>query len=818
MTNKEHALEKIKELSVKYLEILIDQGDPNEKYKYEAINHFQENWNIDSSDFYSMFKQSFAKKSNLFFQNSYGFIEKAAQHFPFEVRAMFKNLYDNSIDLESRIKQFQHSSDELLPQLKTLIGKDNFSSQQDERTISVYLAFKYPDKYILYKSDYYENLCATTSIVKAKTGSKFVHLQVMVDEIVNSNILSSAEFEVEYRKHYPIQKWDDTLLKIQNILYVVYRDRKDNLIDQKLINILYSLGEKRAFDLYKVLDKLRKHIKIDSTSPQLVYGLRDDENIISITIGQRYCLSLKLMNKQWKWGFISSKKLNHWYQDYDGNPKAYYNYSADFLDLENQLDDILATSKKEFERVQTKSGYTKYNNRDFKKSAFDLEFRKDLFSIAFNTEKPADMTNSNTIQPLNQILYGAPGTGKTYKLKSDYFNQFSEKISLNIEKYYSELAINLTWWEVITIILLQNNNLKVKEIASHPLLKEKALLSKNNNVNQMIWAMLQRRTKDNCEFVKFEKREFPQIFSKNIDSIWSIDEKMVENEVPELFEIYLKIKNYQSEEKDEKRYVFTTFHQSMSYEDFIEGIKPIKNDDIDSNEISYDVVDGLFKLICNKAESDPENKYAIFIDEINRGNVSAIFGELITLLEDDKRLGAKNEIKVTLPYSKKEFGVPNNLYVIGTMNTADRSVEALDTALRRRFYFTEMQPNAELLSTITFSDVDLKSLLNTINHRIELLIDKNHQIGHAYFIDIENLEDLKLTFKNKIIPLLEEYFYGDFGKIGLVLGDNFIQEVKIKTEFANFYYEDKDLLQEKKVWKFTNSETWNLDSFKSVYE
>ena len=154
------------------------------------------------------------------------------------------------------------------------------------------------------------------------------------------------------------------------------------------------------------------------------------------------------------------------------------------------------------------------------------------------------------------------------------------------------------------------------------------------------------------------------------------------------------------------------------------------------------------------------------------------------------------------------------------MNTADRSVEALDTALRRRFSFVEMQPDPEILSDEKYEkykDVDLKELLKTINKRIEVLIDKDHQIGHSYFIGIQGLEDLKRTFKDKIIPLLEEYFYGDFGKIGLVLGEKFIESVENKTVFPkNFEYE-KDFLEDKKIYHFTSSKDWDEDAFKSIY-
>ena len=233
---------------------------------------------------------------------------------------------------------------------------------------------------------------------------------------------------------------------------------------------------------------------------------------------------------------------------------------------------------------------------------------------------------------------------------------------------------------------------------------------------------------------------------------------------------------------------FITFHQSYSYEEFIEGIRP----NLDHGNLTYILEPGVFKKISETARRNPDNNHVIIIDEINRGNISKIFGELITLIEPSKRLFTENDEhpkQVTLPYSKKLFGVPKNLYILGTMNTADKSIALLDSALRRRFSFTEMLPNSELVGqTITIDEIDIKLLFETINSRIEFLIDKDHTIGHSYFLKIKDnqtVEGLALIFKNEIIPLLTEYFYGDFEKIRLVLGENKDWKSKSKIEFFN---------------------------------
>lgn len=329
-----------------------------------------------------------------------------------------------------------------------------------------------------------------------------------------------------------------------------------------------------------------------------------------------------------------------------------------------------------------------------------------------------------------------------------------------------------------------------------------------------------------------------------IQPTWKTDfenQKNNQNGITEIRDYALQLFN---KYKEDGQIVFTTFHQSLSYEEFIEGIKPIpRTEDIVATHnnatsptpgatqfgegtttfenlkmMQYEVRPGIFKQLCEKAKNDAavsqtmlsreaegftettsiiKQPYVLIIDEINRGNVSQIFGELITLIEEDKRLGNKEEMTVKLPYSSsvdpdaEPFGVPNNLYIIGTMNTADRSVEALDTALRRRFEFKEMMPDSNLVTSIIQLDSQkfkLKDIMDKINERIRVLKDREHQIGHSYFMKCEDPDDLKKVFKNKIVPLLQEYFYGNYAYIGLVLGKGFVKIDKKATEvqFADF--------------------------------
>jgi hypothetical protein len=241
----------------------------------------------------------------------------------------------------------------------------------------------------------------------------------------------------------------------------------------------------------------------------------------------------------------------------------------------------------------------------------------------------------------------------------------------------------------------------------------------------------------------------------------------------ELREKYPPVGNAPAEELS--RIETVTFHQSYSYEEFVEGIRPVLDSD-DAGDIRYEIKDGIFKALCQRASLHPEIRFALLIDEINRGNVSKIFGELITLIEPDKRQNAGSACSVTLPYSRTEFSVPQNLDIYGTMNTADRSLALMDTALRRRFSFVHVGPNysSSVWREATVIDgVDLIKLLQTINLRITYYLDADHVIGHAYLMKCRTLSDVGRAFRDKILPLLEEYFLSDLEAARKILGDDF---------------------------------------------
>lgn len=281
-------------------------------------------------------------------------------------------------------------------------------------------------------------------------------------------------------------------------------------------------------------------------------------------------------------------------------------------------------------------------------------------------------------------------------------------------------------------------------------------------------------------------------------------------------EDYEEVKKRFDKYSESGRIKFTTFHQSYSYEEFVEGIRPVIVDKYGKESTSahsetsvvYRVYDGVFKTFCERAKKNPHIKYVAVIDEINRGNISKIFGELITLIEDSKR-----GMSVTLPFSQKEFTVPPNVYLLGTMNTADRSIAMLDTALRRRFDFTEMMPVPELLGMC--GEVNLREMLTAINQRIEYYYDREHTIGHAYFMtrdgSVSTLDELRHIFAGKVIPLLQEYFFDDYDKIKLVLND---ENTFIESHQPKYI---KVFDSEQNIYRIADKDKWTEEDFINIY-
>ena len=411
-------------------------------------------------------------------------------------------------------------------------------------------------------------------------------------------------------------------------------------------------------------------------------------------------------------------------------------------------------------------------------------------------------------QAVNRIYYGPPGTGKTYKLSKLLKREYEQAMTSVSNEEWGRQFINehiagLTWWEGAAAALYDlGGKAKVGQLFDHPFIEAiAATKGRNKNVRNTLWGTLQHHTVNESKTVNTALRLAPAVFDKTADSVWQFAGDWQETGA----DLIEAVKSYQAGPKPlgaVQRFSFVTFHQSYGYEEFVEGLRPVLDSDTETGEIQYEIRSGVFKDLCRRARLDPEQRFAMVIDEINRGNISKILGELITLIEPDKREGAENAVSVTLPYSGERFSVPANVDIIGTMNTADRSLALLDTALRRRFEFVPVMPDArdesgaplhDLRVTLGEQVIDIPRMLSAINQRVEALYDRDHCIGHAYFTPLAKVPDgderlvaLQQVFSTRILPLLEEYFFEDWQKIRLVLADN------QKLEPARFVIESSD--------------------------
>ncbi len=484
--------------------------------------------------------------------------------------------------------------------------------------------------------------------------------------------------------------------------------------------------------------------------------------------------------------------------------------------------------------------------------------------------------------PLNQILYGPPGTGKTYHtidkaleiLGYVEWNESEKKFELNekaLEKLKGLPFDTGTMSERDKKKALFDKFMEQGQIGF-------VTFHQSYGYEDFVEGIRPRLSGENDESQVSEKMEYEirdGIFkrmckaSKNYENSQKTKEQIKQDmEFDDLIKAYV---DYVREQCDKEKYISlkdkhidtekkivgvlsyntgnfsfiaTEFDTNKVYltKDKIESnYEKFKNNEIKSwgniigidDEYTKKLYFSLLKRLKefenkkheNFTESNTENidnrlkPYILIIDEINRGNISKILGELITLLERSKRKGEKEALEVTLPYSQEPFSVPNNLYIIGTMNTADRSIALLDTALRRRFEFIEMMPDSSKLEKISCDDgeIDLKELLKAMNNRIEFLLDRERTIGHAFFIDVKNLNDLQAVFKNKILPLLQEYFYDDYAKINAVLSDNGMLESKTMRDME-ISLSDDFVDTDKRVWKITDSSQWKWWNFQKIYD
>jgi hypothetical protein len=461
-----------------------------------------------------------------------------------------------------------------------------------------------------------------------------------------------------------------------------------------------------------------------------------------------------------------------------------------------------------------------------------------LNQSAFGYAYPRNGGTSKSMQETrfatNLILYGPPGTGKTYWLQRKFEEYTDAPSVVDRDTWMQELVANYGWRPVIVAALNElKHPARAPEIRDHPLIQAKRTQRRRTgSVQGTVWGYLQEHTPESVTTVKSSVRRPPFVFSKRETGEWELipEWEEIDEEAAEL--VRLLRAGPGGAPESIRRYHVVTFHPSFGYEDFVRGIRPVST--AEDQTTQFRMVDGVFKRICDQARQNPTKRYALFIDEINRANIAKVFGELITLIEPDKRVVFDEKgvllsgMTVQLPGAddaegaEPPFGVPANLDIYGTMNTADRSIALLDTALRRRFQFQEMLPNYSLLDR-DIERVHLGKLLERVNDRLEYLLDRDHRIGHAYLMPARTLEDLRKIFRAQIIPLLQEYFFDNYARVALVLTTSSQAPQFLRREALSqkgfFPTTPGDGVPEDRVrLTLTGDETWTEETFRGIYE
>ncbi len=509
---------------------------------------------------------------------------------------------------------------------------------------------------------------------------------------------------------------------------------------------------------------------------------------------------------------------------------------------------------------------------------------KDDFKII----KDYNMMKNNT--PLNQILYGSPGTGKTYHTIDKALEILGENLESRDEKK-AKFDEYVKDGQIVFITFHQSYGYEEFVEGIKPMINNEANSQEiQYEIKDGIFKDICNRALENYENSNLnteelrEKIKLREKVEKFLNRLLETNEPISKTKGGNFFinsfnnntiEIYSEdVERFDGIFKLSLSTFITLLKSNIEFNSAVEMFKKVFDRDYADRTHTYyfNLVNkfkeyekqAVLKTEDNKISSNSLNSYIIIIDEINRGNVSKIFGELITLIEPSKRIGESEELKVTLPYSGKKFGVPKNVYILGTMNTADRSITSLDTALRRRFEFVEMMPDPDLLKNVFIcKDVEnpnkdedylgddaktegfaeiLQNILISINKRIEFLLDREKTIGHAFFMSeavkfnkdnwckpdeyeedwyVLSISKLKSIFQNKIIPLLQEYFYNDYALISAVLNDNgMIEKCEKDDKYLQKIKNLDNVDSEKIIYNIASfdNKIWNdIKTYQAIY-
>lgn len=827
--NNDPIKEKIKEVVSDYT-LNFQTVNADERYKWEAIGHYKKHWNIDADDFSAMYGEAFKKANNLLAAGMYypyKMIVSFADNDPEKVRSLFVLLYDESIPLADRYTKFRAGCEELLTAYRESNPSHSkaMNHYQDLHAVSVYLAFEYPEVYYIYKFKVYKGFRERIGFPEDNIANKSE-----VRKLENYNTMCDTVLSVITQ--------DDNLLSMsaERLDDTCYQDEAHHLLAMDIVyfgskNLGSESKEQIVSDYWPSSEEYDPHI--DKATWLIVLNDSSVTSVENLTM-------LKMILEQG--GESTCANLAECY----GNIQNYYNKlgSSYGEKVKNKLNcpDCIYGDKIRYYPIPfvgrdvVENGAKRYSwkLRDELKAALE---EMDLSNI--------EISNNETVTdvPKNTILYGPPGTGKTYntviyavaivegKPLSTIREENYDDVLDRYNEYKANELIEFTTFhqsygyeEFIEGIkpVMQNDDDEQTDIqyeiasglfknfcdkAGRPVLKQQKVNIGLNN-SPTIWKVSLEGTGDNPTREECLENNHIRVgydsYGENISSDTNFTDggKTVVNAFIYKMRIGdVVLSCYSSTTVDAIGVVtgdyewhdeFNRYKRLRKVNWIVKGIREditaINNGSTLTLSSVYklnialaDVMDIISKNASTTTEASEKKKnYVFIIDEINRGNISKIFGELITLIEPTKRIGQAEGMKARLPYSQKSFGVPDNVYLIGTMNTAGRSIATIDTALRRRFKFKEMMPDADVLDGVNVEDLSIKEMLLRMNNKISILYDREHTIGHAYFVPLRanpTIETLASIFSDNIIPLLQEYFFDDYEKIRLVLGDNNKQSV-----------------------------------------
>ena len=857
----------------------------NEKYKWIAVKHFQDNWDIDAPDFLEMFTRATAKTENLLAAMNYfprGMIMAFCKVAPEEVRNMFRDLFDESKSVVTRVETFIKESERLRVKYKP---EDDWKAHyQNTNSVTTYLWLRYPDKYYIYK--YSECKAVASELDNSYKPTKGAKPETLLGSIklydeIAEYLATDSELVSMLRDSLDDTCYPDTTLRTLAIdvgFYIsrYYRD-KDN--------------KKDLSGWWPSLDEYNPNLTKDDWK----------KYILEIEKPGHPCPMTMLKAMMEIGGEASCKKL---VKEFGGTTSGYIGCAVNLGKRVKKYFNLPPCMDGDKERYFPfpffgKEFYDEEGHQyvyKIRPELFEALKEIDLSDVSpyYDEEDDEDMKSNIT---KNTILYGPPGTGKTYNTvcyavaivenknleeimakaseEGGYYEVFSR-----YNEYKSQGLIEFTTFhqsygyeefiegiKPVTDSADEEDQTDIKYDIVDGIFKEfcnrvdnSVIKNQENelglNKNPTVWKVSMWSTGDNP--IRTECMENghirigwddygPEITSETDFSKFG-GRNVLNNFIYKMKVGDIVLSCYSSTTVDAVGIVTGEYEWNGEYEDLNRVrkvnwlVKGINENIVEMNGGTVFTLSSVYKAKVSVADAlsivekyspvyandnvKQQNKVFI-IDEINRGNISKIFGELITLVEPSKRVGADEGIKAVLPYSKKPFGIPENIYILGTMNTADRSIATLDTALRRRFDFVEMMPDTKVLEGIEFDGINISAMLEKMNERIAVLFDREHTIGHAYFIglkDSPDMETLANIFKNKVIPLLQEYFYEDYERIRLVLADNQVSETEEQFIIAEtvdsvalFGNSEIDILDDTKRYIINDNAFENADAYIKIY-